>query len=58
MYTLGYDIGTRFIKTCIVKDKNIISTSCLDIGNDLGKTITNAKKNALSTSNLKSYNIK
>lgn len=58
MYTLGYDIGTRFIKTCIVKDKKIISTSCLDIGNDLAQSIKNAKKNALSSSDLRNYNIK
>jgi predicted CoA-substrate-specific enzyme activase len=58
MYTIGYDIGTRFIKICIVKNGRIISYTITEYGPDIKSSIHKAYKEVMSKAKINSWNIK
>ncbi len=58
MYTLGYDIGTRFVKLCLVNDGLLQDYEITSPGRDIGSSIRDAQKKLLTRSGLHSYNIK
>ncbi len=58
MIALGYDIGTRFVKTCIVEDTRILGFALSEAGGDINKTIDYVTKTALDMADLKKRNIK
>lgn len=57
MITLGYDIGTRFVKACIVKDTEIIGSSCLETGRDFKLTLKTLRSEVLKEAGIRSYKI-
>lgn len=58
MYTVGYDIGTRFIKICLVKDKVIIASHVTEPGRDINSTIKSAYSDVLEKAGIYSFRIK
>ena len=47
MITIGYDIGTRFVKTCIVENDSMLGGSVREAGRDIDKAIVSARDAAL-----------
>ncbi len=58
MITLGYDVGTRFVKACIVKDTGIIGTSCIEIGNNFKTIVKAAKARAMKKAGIHCFSIR
>ena len=58
MYTLGYDIGTRFVKLCLASDGILQDYEITSPGRDIGSSIRDARKKLLTRAGLHSYNIK
>lgn len=58
MITLGYDIGTRFVKACIVEDTDILGSACLEIGNDFRKTLQSVKSAVIKKAGIHGFSIK
>ncbi len=58
MITLGYDVGTRFVKTCIVENENILGASVSETGGNIKKTIDETTQAALKAAGLKKRKIK
>ncbi len=53
MYSLGYDIGTRFVKICLVNDGIIDSFRIFNPGRDLAKSIRDAGEDLFSHAGIK-----
>lgn len=58
MYTIGYDIGTRFIKVCLVKDGKITAYKITEPGNDISRAINDAYRDVLNRSGINAFRIK
>ncbi len=58
MYTIGYDIGTRFIKICLVKDGEIAAFEITEPGRDIAKAINTAYKSVLDKAGIYSFRIR
>ncbi|MGD0280264.1 MAG: acyl-CoA dehydratase activase [Smithella sp.] len=58
MITLGYDVGTRFVKACIVKDTEIIGSSCIEIGNNFKTIVKAAKARAMKQAGVYCFSIR
>jgi predicted CoA-substrate-specific enzyme activase len=56
--TLGYDIGTRFVKACIVEDTRIIGSSCIEIGNNFKQTLKSVKSEVIKKAGIHGFSIK
>lgn len=56
--TLGYDIGTRFVKACIVKDTEIIGSSCIEIGDNFKNILKAVKSRAMKKAGIHCFSIK
>lgn len=54
---MGYDIGTRFIKTCIVEDNKILGFSIRETGMDLKKSIDESSFSAIEMAGIKKRKI-
>ncbi len=57
MISLGYDIGTRFVKACLVRDTEIIGSSCLEIGKNFKNTLKSVKSEALNKAGIRGFRI-
>lgn len=58
MICIGYDIGTRFIKTCIVENEKILGTSIKEVGRRIRDTIEETLQSALDMAGIKKKKIK
>jgi len=56
--SIGYDIGTRFVKTCIVENEKIIGASVQEAGRSIDKAIDTARDAALQMAGKKRRKIK
>jgi predicted CoA-substrate-specific enzyme activase len=56
--TLGYDVGTRFVKACIVKDTEIIGSSCIEMGNNFKTIVKAVKGRAMKKAGVRCFSIK
>lgn len=57
MYTIGYDVGTRFIKICLVKNAKIEYFEVTEPGRDIRKAVDLAYNSILKKSGIHSFNI-
>ncbi|HOW80972.1 MAG TPA: acyl-CoA dehydratase activase [Spirochaetota bacterium] len=53
MIASGFDIGTRFVKVCIVEGRNVLGYSIEETGKDMRRIIKAAYKRALERSGVK-----
>lgn len=53
MITAGFDIGTRFVKVCVVDGQSVLGYAVEEAGKDMRKIIRNAYKKALERSGVK-----
>lgn len=58
MITLGYDVGTRFVKACIVKDTEMIGSSCIEIGDNFKTIVKAAKARAMKKAGIRCFSIR
>lgn len=58
MITLGYDVGTRFVKACIVKDTEMIGSSCVEIGNNFKNILKTVKARAMKKAGIRCFGIR
>ena len=53
MITAGFDIGTRFIKACIVEDEKLLGYAMGDPGNNISRSIAAMYRNVLDAAGVK-----
>ena len=58
MITLGFDIGTRYIKACVVRDEKILGYSIRESGRNIREIIDKALEESLHSAGLKKSRIK
>ncbi len=58
MISMGYDIGTRFVKTCVVKDYEIVGFSTIEAGGDIQNKIKEATTSALKKAGISKWKVK
>lgn len=58
MISIGYDIGTRFVKACIVEDEKILGYSVQEAGIGISESIEAARNAALGMAGIKKRKIK
>lgn len=57
-HIIGYDIGTRFIKVCIIKKSTIVSFAVSRFGSEIDSAIDRTRKEAMKKANLHFWDIK
>lgn len=58
MYTVGYDIGTRFIKICLVRDGKVAEFEITEPGRDISRSISAACKKMMDRAGISSFRVK
>jgi len=58
MIGIGYDIGTRFVKACLVEDENMLGFSIQEAGIGISESIEAARNSALRMAGIKKRKIK
>lgn len=58
MITLGFDIGTRYIKACVVRDEKILGYSIRESGRNIREIIDKAREESVHSAGVKKSRIK
>ena len=58
MISMGYDVGTRFVKACVTKDNHLEGFSIIESGGDIAGKLTHVTKSALKAAGISKWKVK